>query len=61
MPIDYHNDGANAVNAFLFLDNLKKNTHNRHLRKKRKVKKKIIHKFAASCTNTLFIHLLSTI
>lgn len=24
MPIDYHNDGANAVNAFLFLDNLKK-------------------------------------
>lgn len=40
MPIDYHNDGANVVNAFLFLDNLKKNTHNRHLRKKRKVKKK---------------------
>lgn len=27
MPIDYHNHGANAVNAFLFLDNLKKYTY----------------------------------
>jgi hypothetical protein len=40
MPIDYHNDGANTVNAFLFLDKLKK-THNKILKKKkRKVKKK---------------------